>query len=67
MKRFKKILRICALILFMLLAVTGMAVIGVAPPLKRDRKLFVDAEMLQTEHAGKDQNGPELKDEAVIR
>ena len=45
MKRFKKILRICALILFMMLASAGIAIFGVAPALTKDRKLFANIEV----------------------
>jgi hypothetical protein len=45
MKRFKKILRLCGLILFMLLAATGMGILGVAPTLTKDRKLIPDIEL----------------------
>ena len=45
MKRFKKILRMCSLILFMLLAATGIGILGVAPTLTKDRKLFADIEL----------------------
>jgi hypothetical protein len=40
MKRFKRILRLCYLILFMLLAATGIGILGVAPILPKDRKLI---------------------------
>ncbi len=45
MKRFKRILRLCALMLFMLLAATGISILGCAPTLTRDRKLFADIEV----------------------
>jgi hypothetical protein len=45
MKRFKKILRICSLILFMLLAAAGIGILGVAPTLTKDRKLFGNIEV----------------------
>lgn len=45
MKRFKKILRMCSLILFMLLAAVGIGILGVAPTLTKDRKLFADIEV----------------------
>ena len=44
MKHLKKIIRVCALILFLLLAVTGMSITGVAAVLNKDRKLFADEE-----------------------
>ena len=36
----------CALILFMLLAATGISIFGVAPILNKDRKLFADIEAI---------------------
>lgn len=42
MKKIKKFIRLCGLILFMILAVTGIGILGVAPTLTKDRKLFVD-------------------------
>ncbi len=45
MKRFKKILRLCSLILFMLLAATGIGILGVAPVLPKDRKFFPGIEL----------------------
>jgi uncharacterized membrane protein YesL len=50
MKRLKKILRVCTLILFMLLSVAGIGIFGVAPMLTKDRKLFADMET-KTEEA----------------
>ncbi len=44
MKRLKKIIRLCGLILFIILAVAGIGVFGVAPTLTKDRKLFADIE-----------------------
>ena len=45
MKRFKRVLRVCSLVLFMLLAATGIGILGVAPILTKDRKLFADIEL----------------------
>jgi hypothetical protein len=45
MKRFKRVLRMCYLISFMLLAATGIGILGVAPTLTKDRKLFADIEL----------------------
>jgi len=42
MKRLKKIVRVCGLILFMMLAVAGMGIFGISPTLNKDRKLFAD-------------------------
>jgi len=46
MKPLKKVLRYCALVLFMLLAVAGIGIFGVAPTLTKDRKLFADMEIV---------------------
>lgn len=46
MKTLKKILRHCALILFMVLALAGIGIFGVAPTLTKDRKLFADIELV---------------------
>ena len=45
MKRFKRVLRVCYLVSFMLLAATGIGILGVAPTLTKDRKLFADIEL----------------------
>jgi len=45
MKHLKRTLRVCALVLFMLLAVAGIGIFGVAPTLTKDRKLFADIEV----------------------
>jgi hypothetical protein len=42
MKKLKKLIRLCGLILFMILAVSGIGILGVAPTLTKDRKLFAD-------------------------
>ncbi|HEY9003286.1 MAG TPA: hypothetical protein VIM89_18160 [Mucilaginibacter sp.] len=44
MKYLKRMLRVCALILFMLLAASGIDIFGIAPTLTKDRKLFADIE-----------------------
>jgi len=61
MKHFKKVLRLCALTLFMVLALTGMSILGVPPILNRDRKLFADKEwvMEQNEKTKQEQSGAE--------
>jgi len=43
MKRFKRVLRVCYLVLFMILAATGIGILGVAPT--KDKKLFADIEL----------------------
>ncbi|WP_121810347.1 hypothetical protein [Mucilaginibacter kameinonensis] len=42
MKKIKKLIRLCGLIVFMILAVAGIGILGVAPTLTKDRKLFAD-------------------------
>jgi cell division protein FtsL len=44
MKHLKKILRVCSLILFLILAIAGMSISGIAVTLNKDRKLFADEE-----------------------
>jgi hypothetical protein len=56
MKRFKKILRMCSLILFMLLAAAGIGILGVAPNLTKDRKLFADIEVRSEDNEEKNAN-----------
>ena len=56
MKRFKKILRMCSLILFMLLAAAGIGLLGVAPTLTKDRKLFADIEVKSENNEEKNAN-----------
>jgi len=59
MKRFKKILRLCALILFMLLAATGIGLLGVAPILPKDRKLIPGIELRIENEENKNADLPE--------
>lgn len=61
MKRLKKTVRVCSLILFMLLAVGGIGIFGVAPVLTKDRKLFADIEAKteNTEKENKDSSNKE--------
>lgn len=44
-------MRLCALVLFMLLAAAGIGLTGIAPTLSKDRKLFPDIEA-ESEKAG---------------
>ena len=61
MKYLKKILRLCALILFIVLALAGIGIFGVAPILNKDRKLFADTEWVseQRESTKKENAGQE--------
>lgn len=61
MKTFQKVLRLCALALFMALALTGMSLFGVPPTLNRDRKLFPDKEWVaeQNEKTKSENSGTE--------
>jgi hypothetical protein len=42
MKHLKKIARVCGLIILMILAIAGVGIIGIAPTLNKDNKLFAD-------------------------
>ncbi|MDO3644029.1 hypothetical protein [Mucilaginibacter sp. L3T2-6] len=57
MKPIKKVLRLCALILFLMLALAGIGLYGVPPILTKDRKLFADTE--QNETRGSEENETE--------
>lgn len=46
MKKFKRILRLISLILFMALALTGIGLLGVAPTLTKDGKLLPGIEVI---------------------
>jgi len=59
MKKFKRALRLCSLALFMMLAVTGIGILGVAPTLTKDRKLFPDIEWNIEKTGNGDTNKPQ--------
>lgn len=59
MKYLKKVLRLCALFIFMILALAGIGILGIAPTLTKDSKLFADIELFD-EH--KEKTKPGLKD-----
>jgi len=61
MKYLKKVVRLCALVLFMMLAVAGIGIFGVAPILSKDRKLFADIELVteQNEKGNTENTGQE--------
>ncbi|SHL88525.1 hypothetical protein [Mucilaginibacter sp. OK098] len=61
MKYLKKVVRLCALVLFMILAVAGIGIFGVAPILSKDRKLFADIELVteQSEKGNTENTGQE--------
>jgi hypothetical protein len=46
MKKLKKLARICCLALLLLLAVTGIAITGVAPTQAKNRERIIDNEPL---------------------
>ncbi|AMR30979.1 hypothetical protein A0256_05840 [Mucilaginibacter sp. PAMC 26640] len=46
MKKFKQFLRLCSLVLFLFLALTGIAVTGAAPPPSKKQNDFIDSEIL---------------------
>jgi hypothetical protein len=62
MKKFKRIARLCSLVLFMVLAATGIGIFGVAPTLTKDRKLFPDTTIVteKTESEDMDKQHDEL-------
>ncbi|NCD70853.1 hypothetical protein [Mucilaginibacter agri] len=63
MKNLKKLLRLCWLIIYMTLAVAGIAISGAVPVLSKNRELFIDNEPkieLVEEHT-KPETGEELK------
>jgi hypothetical protein len=57
MKHLKKIIRMCGLVLFLILAVAGIGVLGMAPTLTKDNKLFADIESVMEI---KEENTPEF-------
>ena len=61
MKHLKKVIRLCALVLFMTLAIAGIGIFGVAPVLTKDRKLFADIELVteQNEKGNAENTGQE--------
>ncbi|WP_413667657.1 hypothetical protein ACEN9X_24665 [Mucilaginibacter sp. Mucisp86] len=62
MKKIKRLMRLCGLIMFMILAVAGIGILGVAPTLTKDRKLFADKHPA-TEMAKKSEADQEKPDE----
>ena len=62
MKKLKKLIRLCGLVVFMILAVAGIGILGVAPTLTKDRKLFAD-EQSKTEITDKKKDDTQLPDE----
>ena len=62
MKQLKKVMRLCALVLFIMLAVAGIGIFGVAPTLSKDRKLFADIELVteQNEKGNAENTGQEM-------
>jgi len=62
MKKIKRLIRLCGLIVFMILAVTGIGILGVAPTLTKDKKLFAD-EYSKTAIKENNENEPQRPDE----
>lgn len=54
-------MRLCGLILFMVLAIAGIGILGVAPTLTKNRKLFADVHP-KTELAEKAETDQRLTD-----
>jgi hypothetical protein len=63
MKKLKKAIRLCGLVLFMILAVAGIGIFGVAPILTKDRKLFPDI-TINTEKA-ENGNNSEIQEDIL--
>ena len=62
MKKLKKLIRLCGLVVFMILAVAGIGIFGVAPTLTKDRKLFAD-EQSKTEITDRRKEDTQLPDQ----
>lgn len=62
MKKLKKLMRLCGLAVFMILAVAGIGIFGVAPTLTKDKKLFADAQS-KTEITDRKKDDTQLPDE----
>jgi hypothetical protein len=60
MKTLKKMLRLCALVLFMVLALAGIGIGGIAPVLTKDRKLFADIELVIEHKEKKEKKNEEM-------
>ncbi|SMC94445.1 hypothetical protein [Pedobacter africanus] len=56
MKQLKKLMRLSAVFLFMVLALAGIGVSGVPPTLSRERKLFADTESVMEVKEEDEQN-----------
>jgi len=54
----------CALILFMVLAATGIGLLGIAPTLTKDRKLFAD---IEAKAEDKEQQGKNIAQETLFK
>jgi hypothetical protein len=56
MKQLKKLMRLSAVFLFMVLALAGIGISGTPPTLSRDRKLFADTESVMEVKEEDEQN-----------
>nr|WP_067056438.1 hypothetical protein [Mucilaginibacter sp. L294] len=60
MKRFKKILRLCGLMLFLLLAVGGVSITGAAPAPPKDRNI-INTETIVKKEDEEEEKSPAVK------
>ena len=59
MKRFKKLLRLCGLVLFLLLAAGGVSLTGIAPVPPKNRRMINTETVIEMEEDNKqDQESP---------
>jgi cell division protein FtsL len=61
MKHLKKVLRMCGLIFLILLAVGGAGILGAAPSLDKNNKLFADKIEMVEENQAKKEEWEKLK------
>ncbi|MCQ6961276.1 hypothetical protein [Mucilaginibacter aquariorum] len=53
MKRFKKVLRLCGLVLFLLLATGGVSLTGIAPVPPKNRRMINTESVIEMEEDSK--------------
>jgi hypothetical protein len=57
MKRFKKLLRLCGLVFFLLLAAGGMSLTGIAPVPPKNRRMINTETVIEMEEDNKQEQG----------
>jgi CHASE3 domain sensor protein len=57
MKRFKKLLRLCGLVLFLLLAAGGVSLTGIAPVPPKNRRMINTETVIDMEEDNKQEQG----------